>query len=76
MSRTTIRGVMAAMAVCFTAVTATAQTTTTSTQTKKFEVITVSGSNLVVTLPEGTRESWCRMISASPSMASSWPHAT
>jgi LPXTG-motif cell wall-anchored protein len=56
MSRTMIRGVMAAMAVCFTAVTSTAQTTTTSAQTKKFEVVAVSGNDLVVTLPEGTRE--------------------
>jgi len=56
MSRTTIRAVMAAMAVCFTAVTSTAQTTTTSTQTKKFEVIAVNGNDLVVKLPEGTRE--------------------
>jgi len=56
MSRTMIRVVMAAMAVCFTAVTSTAQTTTTSTQTKKFEVIAVNGNDLVVKLPEGTRE--------------------
>jgi LPXTG-motif cell wall-anchored protein len=56
MSRTTIRVVMAAMAVCFTAVTSAAQTTTTSTQTKKFEVIGVDGNDLVVRLPEGTRE--------------------
>jgi LPXTG-motif cell wall-anchored protein len=56
MSRTTIRVVMAVMAVCFTAVTSTAQTTTTSTQTKKFEVIAVNGNDLVVRLPEGTRE--------------------
>ena len=57
MSRTAIRVVMAAMAVCFTAVTSTAQTTTTSsTQTKKFEVIAVDGNDLVVKLPEGTRE--------------------
>jgi LPXTG-motif cell wall-anchored protein len=56
MSRTTIRVVMAAMAVCFTGVTATAQTTTTSSQTKTFEVIGVDGNDLVVRLPEGTRE--------------------
>jgi LPXTG-motif cell wall-anchored protein len=43
------------MAVCLTAVTSTAQTTT-STQTKEFEVIAVSGNDLVVKLPEGTRE--------------------
>ena len=56
MSRTTIRVVLAAMAVCVTAVTSTAQTTSTSTQTKEFEVIAVSGNDLVVKLPEGTRE--------------------
>jgi len=43
------------MAVCLTAVTSTAQTTT-STQTKEFEVIAASGNDLVVKLPEGTRE--------------------
>ena len=56
MSRTTFRLVLAAMAVCFTAVTSTAQTTTTATQTKTFEVIAASGNDLVVKLPEGTRE--------------------
>ena len=56
MSLKTIRGVMAAVAVCFTAVTATAQTTTSSTQTKSFEVIGASGNDLIVKLPEGTRE--------------------
>lgn len=57
MSRTAIRVVMAAMAVCFTAVISTAQTTTTSsTQVKKFEVLAVNGNDLVVKLPEGTRE--------------------
>jgi hypothetical protein len=35
---------------------ASAQTTTTSSETKKFEVIAVDGNQLVVTLPEGTRE--------------------
>jgi LPXTG-motif cell wall-anchored protein len=55
MSRTTFRVVLAAMAVCLTAVTATAQTTT-SSQTKEFEVIAASGNDLVVKLPEGTRE--------------------
>lgn len=56
MSRTFIRVIMAAVAVCATAVSTTAQTTTTSTQTKKFEVIAVNGNDLVVKLPEGTRE--------------------
>jgi hypothetical protein len=45
------------MAVCSTAVTSAAQSTTTSsTQSKAFEVIAVSGNDLVVKLPEGTRE--------------------
>ena len=35
---------------------ASAQTTTTSSETKKFEVIAVDGNQLVVALPEGTRE--------------------
>ena len=35
---------------------ASAQTTTSSSETKKFEVIAVDGNQLVVTLPEGTRE--------------------
>ncbi len=56
MSRTTIRVVMAAVAVCFTAVPSTAQTTTTSSKTKTFEVIAANGNDLVVKLPEGTRE--------------------
>jgi LPXTG-motif cell wall-anchored protein len=56
MSRTTIRVVMAAVAVCFTAVPSTAQTTTTSSRTKTFEVIAANGNDLVVKLPEGTRE--------------------
>jgi hypothetical protein len=56
MSRTMIRVVMAAVAVSCTAVGSTAQTTTTSTKTKTFEVIAASGNDLVVRLPEGTRE--------------------
>jgi len=56
MSRTAIRVVMAAMAVCFTAAASTAQSTTSSTQIKKFEVLAVNGNDLVVKLPEGTRE--------------------
>jgi hypothetical protein len=47
---------MAVVAVCATVVSSMAQTTTTSTQTKKFEVIAVNGNDLVVKLPEGTRE--------------------
>ena len=56
MSRTAIRVVMAAMAVGFTAAASTAQSTTSSTQIKKFEVLAVNGNDLVVRLPEGTRE--------------------
>ena len=56
MSRTTVQVLMAVMAVCFTAVISTAQTTTSSTQVKTFEVIAVNGNDLVVKLPEGTRE--------------------
>jgi LPXTG-motif cell wall-anchored protein len=36
--------------------TASAQNTTTSSETKKFEVIAIDGNQLVVKLPEGTRE--------------------
>jgi len=42
--------------VCTTASLASAQTTSTSTETKSFEVIAVNGNDLVVRLPEGTRE--------------------
>lgn len=41
--------------LCLSAVVS-AQQTTTSTQTKKFEVISVDGNQLVVKLPEGTRQ--------------------
>jgi len=50
------RVVLAAAAVCLTAVVALAQQTTTSSQTKAFEVLAVSGNTLDVKLPEGTRE--------------------
>jgi len=42
--------------VCVTAVFAWAQQTSTTTATKKFEVIAVNGNQLVVRLPEGTKE--------------------
>jgi len=42
--------------VCLTAGIAHAQTTSSATETKKFQVIAVDGSSLVVKLPEGTRE--------------------
>jgi len=56
MSRTGSRiAVVAAMALLTAAVTS-AQTTTTQTQTKSFEVIGVDGNDLVVKMPEGTKE--------------------
>ena len=42
--------------VCLTAGITHAQTTSSATETKKFQVIAVDGSDLVVKLPEGTRE--------------------
>ena len=43
-------------ALCLTAGVTLAQTTTSSTETKTFEVLAVDGNQLVVNLPEGTRE--------------------
>ena len=54
MKRAINRMVLAVAAVCLTAVVSEAQTT--STQTKTFEVLSVDGNQLVVRLPEGTRE--------------------
>ncbi|MCM3878994.1 MAG: hypothetical protein ND807_02695 [Vicinamibacterales bacterium] len=48
--------VLAVALVCSTAVASQAQTTTSSTESKAFEVIGVYGNQLVVRLPEGTRE--------------------
>jgi LPXTG-motif cell wall-anchored protein len=42
--------------LALTAAVTSAQQPSTTTETKKFEVITVDGNNLVVRLPEGTRE--------------------
>ena len=57
MTRAMSRVVLAAAVVCLTAVVSLAQqTTTTSTETKSFEVLAVDGNQLVVKLPEGTRE--------------------
>ncbi len=53
MTRTLVRFVLGAALVGTTATVTLAQTTT---QTKKFEVIAVEGNNLVVKLPEGTKE--------------------
>jgi hypothetical protein len=54
MTRATIRLALCGAFVCLTAAAALAQTTT--TETKKFQVISVDGNQLVVRLPEGTRE--------------------
>ena len=55
MNRATIRLVSCGAVVCMSAVVTLAQTATTS-ETKKFQVIAVDGNQLVVKLPEGTRE--------------------
>ena len=55
MTRAVIRFVMCGALVCLSAAVTSAQTQTTS-ETKKFTVISVDGSQLVVRLPEGTRE--------------------
>ena len=56
MSRVIIRVIVAAAVVCVTAVGSLAQQQTTSSETKTFEVLALNGDNLVVRLPEGTRE--------------------
>ena len=57
MSRATSRMMLVVALVCGMAVASQAGQTTTSTQTtKSFEVLSVDGSQLVVRLPEGTRE--------------------
>jgi hypothetical protein len=60
MERTVLRIIskllLAAVFVSGTAAVSFAQQTSTATQTKSFEVIAVSGNNLVVHLPEGMRE--------------------
>ena len=48
--------VLAAAVVLLTAVASLAQQTTSSSETKTFEVLAVDGNQLVVRLPEGTRE--------------------
>src|SRR6476469_1519212 len=55
MSRSITRVALAAAVVCLTAGAAQAQTTT-SSETKSFEVLAVTGNELDVKLPEGTRE--------------------
>ena len=57
MSRAISRMMLVVAVVCGMAVVSQAGQTTTSTQqTKSFEVLSVQGSQLVVRLPEGTRE--------------------
>jgi hypothetical protein len=57
MRRTLTLGLLATMVVILTAAVSLAQqSTTTSTQTKTFQVISVDGNDLVVKMPEGTRE--------------------
>ena len=57
MRRAMSRVVLAAAVLCATAVVSLAeQTTSSATQTKTFEVLAVDGNQLIVKLPEGTRE--------------------
>ena len=58
MARAKIRVVLGGALVCLAAAVTLAQTpqTGTTTETKKFQVIAVDGNQLVVRLPEGTRE--------------------
>jgi len=56
MKRALIRVGLGALLVCVTAGLTSAQQQTATTQTKKFQVIAVDGNQLVVKLPEGTRE--------------------
>ena len=55
MTRSMSRGALAVAIVCLTTVVSLAQQSTTS-ETKSFEVLAVEGNQLVVRLPEGTRE--------------------
>ena len=56
MTRAVIRLVLCGALVCLTAAVTFAQTATSTTETKKFQIIAVDGNQLVVRLPEGTRE--------------------
>jgi hypothetical protein len=56
MRRAMSQVVLAAAVVCATVAVSLAQTTSSSTQTKTFEVLAVDGNQLIVKLPEGTRE--------------------
>ena len=50
------RVVLTVAAVCVMSTASMAQTTTSSSETKSFEIVAVDGNQLVVRLPEGTRE--------------------
>lgn len=50
------RVALAAALVCVTVAVSQAQQTSTTSETKRFEILAVDGNNLVVRLPEGTRE--------------------
>ena len=56
MSRVISRVVLTAAAMCLTVVASFAQQQSTTSETKTFEVLAVQGNDLVVRLPEGTRE--------------------
>ena len=56
MSRLMSAVVLTAAVVWLTGVAAVAQQTNTSSETKNFEVIGVTGNQLIVRLPEGTKE--------------------
>src|SRR4051812_31816097 len=56
MTRVMGRVALACAMLCVTAALASAQQQTSTTETKRFEVVAVDGNNLVVKLPEGSRE--------------------
>src|SRR6476620_6292146 len=56
MSRVFSKVVLTTAVICLTAVASFAQQQTTTSETKTFEVLAVQGNDLVVRLPEGTRE--------------------
>jgi LPXTG-motif cell wall-anchored protein len=56
MTRAIVRVVLSGALMWLTAAVTFAQTTSTTAETKKFQIIAVEGNQLVVKLPEGTRE--------------------
>jgi hypothetical protein len=56
MTRALIRVTLVAAIVCVAAAVTQAQQTSTTSETKSFEVLAVDGNQLIVRLPEGTRE--------------------